>query len=100
MEWPHDPDGDEGSEGGRVYGMAILAKKVDSDDFPLDILELAEDIGHHPIRLDHERVVPAETILNEVDVETVDDLKSFHRAIGRAMRGADLWSYDPGVEIQ
>lgn len=99
MEWPHDPDGDDGSEGGRVYGMAILAKKVDDEDFPLDIQEFAETVGHHPIRLDHEQVVPAEAILDGVDVEEVEDLESFHRAIGRAMRTSDLWPYDPAVEI-
>lgn len=99
MEWPHDPDGDEGSEGGRVYGMAILAKKVDRDDFPLDIDELATEIGHHPIRLDDARVVPAEHIFEAVDVEQVDDLEEFHRAIGRAMREDGYWSYDPTVEV-
>lgn len=99
MEWPHDPDGEEGSEGGRVYGQAIFAKKIDRDDFPLDIDDLSTAIGHHPIRLDHSRVVPAESILAEVDVDSVPDMEEFHRALGRAMRNGGYWSYDPAVEI-
>lgn len=99
MEWPHDPDGDEGSEGGRVYGMAILAKKVDRDDFPLDIEAFATEVGHHPIRIDHSRVVPAEDILAEIDAEVAEDIEGFHRLIGTAMREHDYWPYDPAVEV-
>lgn len=99
MEWPHDPDGEDGSEGGRVYGMALFAKKVTEEDLPLVFEDLEAEIGHHPIRIDHGRVVPAADILAEVDLETVEDLESFHRAIGRAMRSGGYWSYDPAAEI-
>ncbi|MDY6818397.1 MAG: DUF5785 family protein [Halobacteriales archaeon] len=95
-DWPHDPDGEEGSEGMRKYGMAIFAKKVDEDgDFPLEFAEFVEAIGDHPIRLNHETVVAAREILDHVDVETVEDIQSFHKAIGRAMRSGDFWEYHP-----
>ena len=99
MEWPHDPDGEEGSEGGRVYGMAILAKKVEDKAFPLEFEAFAAAVGHHPIRIDHERVVPAADILEHVDAETAEDLIDFHRKVGAAMRSGGFWSYDPAVEV-
>jgi len=56
-DWPHDPDGDEGSEGRRKYGQAIIAKKIDEDeDFPLDLDEFTEEYGDDPIRIDHKAV--------------------------------------------
>ena len=99
MEWPHDPDGEEGSEEGRVYGQAIFAKKVDPDeDFPLDFTEFAEAVGHHPIRLNSNRVVPAADILEAVDVETVETFTEFHQALGTAMRESGYWEYDVRAE--
>ena len=96
MEWPHDPDGEEGSEEGRKYGMAIFAKKVDEDeDFPLSIAEFANEIGDHPIRINYEKVVPAREILDHVDVLTVDNIVELHQAIGRAMRKGGFWDYHP-----
>ena len=96
MDWPHDPDGEAGSEAGRKYGMAILAKKLDeAEDFPLDFAEFAERVGDDPIRINHDRVVPAGEILARVDVETAEDMESFHRAVGRAMRGGGFWDYHP-----
>ncbi len=95
MEWPHGPDGEAGSEGKRLYGHAILAKKLDEDeDFPLSIETFAEEVGHHPIRIDHERVVPAAEILDAVEEDEVEDIVSFHRAVGRAMRATGNWSYE------
>ena len=99
MEWPHDPDGEEGSEEGRVYGQAIFAKKVDPDeDFPLDFAAFAESVGHHPIRLDSEQVVPAADILDHVEPETVETFTEFHRALGSAMRAGGFWTYDAEAE--
>lgn len=95
MEWPHDPDGDEGSEGRRKYGMAIFAKKVTEEAFPLAISDFADEVGNHPIRINHEKVVPASQILEHVDVETINSLEAFHRAIGRAMRAGDFWELYP-----
>ena len=99
MEWPHDPDGDEGSEGGRVYGMAILAKKVDDDAFPLEFETFAAAIGHHPIRIDYERVVPAAEILDHVEAAGAKDMIDFHRKIGAAMRNGGYWAYDADLEV-
>lgn len=99
MEWPHDPDGDEGSEGMRLYGQAIFAKKVEDREFPLDIESFAEDVGHHPIRIDHETVVPAADILDHVTVDSVEDRTEFQRELGTAMRAGEFWTYDPAVEV-
>ena len=94
MDWPHDPDGEEGSEGRRKYGHAILAKKIDEDeDFPLTADEYVEAYGDHPVRIDYERVVSVEEIFEHVDEEEFDDFPEFHKALGRALRGADYWPY-------
>lgn len=95
MDWPHDPDGDEGSEGRRKYGMAIFAKKVAAEDFPLSVSEFNEEVGDHPIRINHEKIVPASSILELVDSEEIESLEEFHRAIGRAMRAGDFWELYP-----
>ena len=95
MDWPHDPDGEEGSEGGRKYGMAVFAKKVDEEeDFPLSFAEFAERVGGDPIRINYATVVAAGDILEHVDVESVEDMTEFHRAIGRAMRAGGYWDYE------
>ena len=96
MEWPHNPDGDEGSEGGRVYGQAVFAKKVDPDtDFPLEFDEFEQRIGHHPIRIDSETIVPAADILAEVDAARAPDMVTFHQLVGQAMRRGGYWTYAP-----
>jgi hypothetical protein len=95
MEWPHDPDGEEGSEGGRKYGIAILAKKVDDEDFPLVFDQFARRIHDHPVRINHDTVVSAGKILNSVPIREAEDKTEFNHAIGRAMRGAELWEYYP-----
>ena len=96
MDWPHDPDGEEGSEGGRTYGLAIFAKKVDEEeDFPLEFAEFGERVGDDPIRINHATVVPAGDVLAHVDVETAEEMTDFHRAIGRAMRIGGFWDYHP-----
>ena len=100
MEWPHDPDGEEGSEEGRVYGLAIFAKKIDPEtDFPLSFEDLAEDVGHHPIRIDSDRVVPAADIIDTVETETVETFTEFHRVLGDAMRNNGYRFYDHAVEL-
>ena len=49
-DWPHDPDGEEGSEGGRKYGMAIVAKSLHDDLLGMirehDDLDLDEEDLH------------------------------------------------------
>ena len=96
MDWPHDPDGEEGSEGRRLYDMAIFAKKVDEDeDFPLSFDEFAAEHGDDPIRVNHRKIVPASEVLDHLDVDEVDSIVEFHRAIGRAMRAGSFWEYQP-----
>lgn len=91
MDWPHDPDGEEGSEGRRKYGQAILAKKLDAKDFPVDTDTFLETYGDHPVRIDHERVVSVADIFEHVDSETFEDFPRFHTAVGKAMREAGYW---------
>ncbi len=95
MDWPHDPDGDEGSEGQRKYGHAVLAKKIDEDeDFPFTAAEYVEQYGDHPVRIDHERVVSVADIFERIDDEDeFMDFPEFHKEVGKALREADYWPY-------
>jgi hypothetical protein len=95
MDWPHDPDGEEGSEGRRNYGHAILAKKVDEEEvFPFTAGEYVEQYGDHPIRIDYERVVSVEEIFEGIDDdERFETFPEFHKAVGKALRAADYWPY-------
>ena len=96
MDWPHDPDGDEGSEGGRKYDMAIIAKKVDErEDFPLDRDEFVAAHGDDPIRINHDRVISLGELFEEVEVEEFETLTELHRAVGSAMRAGGHWEYHP-----
>jgi len=95
-DWPHDPDVEQGSEGGRKYGMAVLVKKLDEDeDFPLSKSEFVDAHGDDPVRLNHRRVVSVRDIFEHVEPEEFDDLRSFHRAVGAAMRAERFWEYTP-----
>ncbi|WP_049936609.1 DUF5785 family protein [Haloplanus natans] len=95
MDWPHDPDGEEGSEGGRKYGHAVIAKKVDEDeDFPLDVAAFVDEYGDDPVRIDHETVVSLRDIFEGVDAEEFADFVEMHRALGEAMRANGYWFYE------
>lgn len=95
MDWPHDPDGEQGSEGRRVYGHAVIAKKVDEEaDFPLAVSEFVEAYGDDPIRIDHETVVPLREIFDHVAVKEFEDIVTMHRRVGEAMRDNELWFYE------
>ncbi len=94
MDWPHDPDGDEGSEGMRKFGLAVFAKKLTEDAFPVVFSEFMDEVGDYPIRLDHERVVSAREILETVEQEEVESMVEFHRAVGKAMRENGFWSIE------
>jgi hypothetical protein len=96
-EWPHDPDGEEGSEGKRKYGMAVIAKKVtpDEEHFPLDVDEFLDAHADDPVRVNHDRVVSVADVFEYVDEEGFEDILSFHRAVGDAMREGDFLDYHP-----
>jgi hypothetical protein len=95
MDWPHDPDGEEGSEGRRKYGHAVLAKKIDEEeDFPLTAEDYVEQYGDHPVRIDYETVVSVAEIFEHVDQDEYEDFPDFHKAMGRALREADYWPYE------
>jgi hypothetical protein len=95
MDWPHDPDGEEGSEGKRKYGQAIIAKKIDEDeDFPLSVEEFVAEHGDDPIRIDYETVVSLRDIFEGVEEESFDAFVPFHKAVGKAMREQGYWFYE------
>jgi hypothetical protein len=96
MDWPHDPDGEEGSEGMRKYGMAIIAKKVDEDeDFPLAADDLVADHGDEPIRINYQSVVSLRDIFKYVDQEEFETIVDMHKAVGAAIREGGFWDYHP-----
>jgi hypothetical protein len=96
-DWPHDPDGEEGSEGMRKYGMAVIAKKVtpDEEHFPVDVAEFLDEYGEDPVRINHERVVSVNDVFEYVEGDRFEDIVSFHRAVGDAMREGGFWTYHP-----
>ncbi|MFC6989138.1 DUF5785 family protein [Haloplanus sp. GCM10025708] len=95
MDWPHDPDGEKGSEGRRKYGHAIVAKKIDEEeDFPLSKSEFVDEYGDDPVRIDHETVVSLREIFENVEGEEFEDFVELHQALGRAMREAGYWFYE------
>lgn len=96
MDWPHDPDGEDGSEGGRKYGLAILAKKLDEEeDFPLSRDEFVEAHADEPVRVNYQRVVSVEDIFEHVGPDEFETIVDFHRAVGSAMRAGGFWDYHP-----
>lgn len=94
-DWPHDPDGDSGSEGMRKFGLAVLAKKVDEDEFPIDVEGFLEAHGAEPVRINHRRVVSVADIFEYVNADEIQDKVSFNRAVGDAIRAGDFWDYQP-----
>jgi hypothetical protein len=100
MDWPHDPDGERGSEGKRKYGHAVIAKKVDEDeDFPLSRDEFVAEYGDDPIRIDYETVVSLREIFEGVEETEFEDFVEFHQALGRAMRRDGYWFYEGADEF-
>ncbi|WIV67276.1 DUF5785 family protein [Natrialbaceae archaeon AArc-T1-2] len=96
MDWPHDPDGEAGSEGMRKYGMAIIAKKVDEDDdFPLERDEFVAEYGDDPIRINYEKVVALRDIFEYVEGSEFETIVDMHKAVGEAMRAGEFWEYHP-----
>jgi hypothetical protein len=94
MDWPHDPDGEAGSEGGRKYGHAVVAKKVDEEsDFPLNVASFVDEYGDDPVRIDFETVVSVRDIFEGVDREEFEDFVDMHRTLGEAMREQGYWFY-------
>jgi hypothetical protein len=93
MDWPHDPDGEEGSEGRRKYGHAVLAKKIDEEeDFPLSASEYVEEYGDDPVRIHYDQVVSVADIFDGVKDQEFEDFPEFHQAVGKAMREAGYWA--------
>jgi hypothetical protein len=94
-DWPHDPDGEEGSEGKRKYGMAVIAKKVEGADWPIERDAFVTEYGDHPVRINHSRVVSVADIFEAVEAERFQDVVDFHQAVGDAMRAGGFWTYHP-----
>lgn len=94
MDWPHDPDGELGSEGRRVYGHAVLVKTVSESTFPIAVEAYREEYGSYPVRIDPDTVISVEQILDHVDRDRFESLDAFHRAVGTAMRAGGYWPYE------
>jgi hypothetical protein len=95
MDWPHDPDGEDGSEGGRKYGHAVIAKKVDEEaDFPLEVGAFVDEYGDDPVRIDFETVVSLRDVFEGVDADEFADFVEMHQALGEAMRENGYWFYE------
>lgn len=94
MDWPHDPDGDEGSEGGRKYGLAVIAKKLEDDDFPITKDDCLEAFGDHPIRLDADEVVAASTLLESMEPGPFETREELLTAVGESMRAGGHWTFE------
>ncbi|SIR87335.1 DUF5785 family protein [Natronorubrum thiooxidans] len=96
MDWPHDPDGEQGSDGMRRFDMRIIADKVDEEeDFPLNRDEFVAEHGDDPIRINYKKVVPMSEIFDYIDVEEFETILDMHKAVGAAMRAGDFWDYHP-----
>lgn len=94
--WPHDPDGEAGSEGMRKFGHAVLAKKLDeTEDFPLSAAQFLEEHGDDPVRMDHETVVSVADVFEYVEADEFEDMLAFHRAVGDALRASPFWEHNP-----
>jgi len=90
----HDPDGEQGSEGRRQYGHAVLAKKInEEEDFPLSAADYVEQYGDHPIRSTTRRS-SRRGDLRGVEKEEFGDFVEFHQELGRAMRENGYWFYE------
>ena len=101
-DWPHDPDGEKGSENGRKYGHAVLVKFVDEEEsFPLRAGDYADEYGDYPVRLDSETVVSVADVFDDIDDdETYDDIVAFHKGVGRAMRRQGYWTYEGADQFE
>lgn len=94
MEWPHDPDGEEGSEGGRKYALAVIAKKLDDDDLPMTRSDFVDQFGDHPVRLDADEVVAVEELLEEMDEGPFETRTELLAAAGASMRAGGHWTFE------
>lgn len=98
-EWPHDPDGDAGSEGMRKFGLAVIAKKVDeTEDFPLERDAFLEAYGDEPVRINYQRVVSVADVFEYVEDAEFADKVEFNKAVGQALRDGDFLAYHPVVD--
>lgn len=95
-DWPHDPDGEEGSEGMRNFDMAVLSKMAGKDEFPLEKAAFLEEYGDWPVRINYEKVVSVADIFEHVEPESFETKTDFHRAVGAAMRKTGMWDFAPG----
>ncbi|MFW5965781.1 MAG: DUF5785 family protein [Halodesulfurarchaeum sp.] len=92
-EWPIDPDGENGSQGGRRYDMAILSRFEPKSAFPMTKAAFLEAHGEKPIRINHETVVSVADLFAALEVDSFESKTEFHRAVGDAMRAGSRWTY-------
>lgn len=97
-DWPHDPDGEKGSEGMRNFDMAIISKMTPEEDFPLEKDAFVEEYGDWPVRMNFETVVSVADIFEHVEADSFEDKLALWKAVGKAIREAGLWEYMPEYE--
>jgi hypothetical protein len=95
-DWPHDPDGEQGSEGMRNFDMAILSKMAPQEEFPLEKAAFLDEHGDWPVRINYETVISVADIFEHVEADRFETKTDFHRAVGEAMRKTDLWEFRAG----
>jgi hypothetical protein len=67
----------------------------ENDDFPLEKSAFLEEFGEWPVRINHEKVLSVADIFEHVEEESFETKVDFHRAVGDAMRRANIWDYHP-----
>lgn len=94
-EWPIDPDGEQGSNGGRRYDMAILSKFEPASAFPMAAETFLERHGEKPVRMNHRTVQSVADLFETLPVEAFETKTDFHKSVGAAIRSGDGWEYGP-----
>lgn len=91
--WPIDPDGKEGSNGGRRYDMAVLSKFEPATAFPMTAETFLERHGEKPVRMNHRTVRSVAELFEALSVDRFETKTEFHRAVGDAIRSGGGWEY-------
>ena len=96
--WPFDPDGEEGSNEGRRYDMAILSKFEPKDAFPLSVETFLERHGEKPVRMNYQTVLSVADLFEPIEAEHFETKTDFHHAVGDAIRARNRWQYHAQAE--
>ena len=92
-DWPFDPDGEDGSDGLRRFGMAVLSGLEPKSAFPMSAETFLDRHGKKPVRVNYQTVVSVADLLDGLDGETFETKTAFHRAVGERIRARGDWEY-------